>query len=92
MATNLDIPVFEMPTETKQQKVGLTRQKQLFQKEDFQGASQCGETCPTCQQEGHSGTCRLEAGHTQEHQCNRDSSHHWSGTSRVDVPGPHHNP
>ncbi len=87
MAT--DILVSQIQTKTKQYGVGLTPQKQISQKVDFQAASQCSTPCPICQREGHSGACGLDAGHTQEHQCNRDSSHRWSSSFSTDVPGPH---
>ena len=88
MATDIDTLVSQRQTKTKQGEVGLTPLKQIFQKVDFQGATQCGLSCPICKSEGQSGACGLNAGHAGDHVCNRVSSHVWSGLS-PDVPGPH---
>ncbi len=88
MTTNIDIPVPQRQTKTKQGEVGLIPLKQIFQKVDFQVATQCGNACPICKSEGQNGACRLNAGHIGDHACNRVSSHVWSG-SGIDVPGPH---
>lgn len=88
MATDIDILVSEIHTKTKQSEVVLTPQKQVFQKVDFLGASQCGISCPTCLSEKQSGACGLNAGHTGDHVCNRVSTHMWSSGSGTDVPGP----
>jgi len=87
MATDTDILVSESQTKTKQGELGLTP-LQTFQKVDFQGAIQCGLSCPICKSEGQNGACGLNAGHAGDHVCNRVSSHVWSGLS-TDVPGPH---
>jgi hypothetical protein len=88
MATDIDILVSELQTKTKQPEVVLTPLKPVFQTVDFQGASQCGLSCPICLSERQSGACGLNAGHTGNHVCNRVSTHVWSG-SGTDVPGPH---
>ena len=41
-----------------------------------QSVSYCWETCPTCNDNGVSDGCRLEAGHGDSHQCG--SYHEWS--------------
>jgi hypothetical protein len=87
MATDIDILVSQRQTKTKRGEVGLTP-LQNFQKVDFQGATQCGLSCPICKSEGQIGACGLNAGHAGDHVCNRVSSHVWSGLS-TDVPGPH---
>ena len=87
MATDIDILVSQMPTKTKPHEVGLTSLKQIFHKVDPLGATQCAVQCPICITERQSGACKLDAGHAGQHQCNRVSSHVWSGTG--DVPGPH---
>ena len=89
MATDVDILVSQRQTKTKQYEAGLTPQKQISQKEVPQSASQCDAPCPLCQKEGNSGNCMLHVGHTQQHQCNRVSSHQWSGSGGPEVPGPH---
>ncbi len=86
MALDIDFLVSEI--QTKQPEVVLTPLKQVFQTVDFQGASQCGISCPICLSERQSGACGLNAGHTGQHVCNRVSTHVWSG-SGTDVPGPH---
>jgi hypothetical protein len=88
MTTIIDIPVPQRQTKTKQREVSLTPLKQLLQKVDFQGATQCGISCPICKSERQIGACGLNAGHSGNHVCNRVSSHIWSGSS-TDVPGPH---
>ena len=87
MATDIDILVPQRQTKTKQGEVRLTP-LQNVQKVDFQGATQCGLSCPICKSEGQNGACGLNAGHLGDHVCNRVSSHVWSGL-RIDVPGPH---
>jgi len=87
MATDIEILVSRRQTKTKQSEVDLTLLKQIFQKVDLQGATQCGLSCPICKSEGQSGACGLNAGHAGDHVCNRVSSHVWSGSS-PDVPGP----
>jgi hypothetical protein len=89
MATDIDILVSQRQTKTKQGEVGLIPLKQIFQKVDFQGATQCNLSCPICQSERQSGACALNAGHAGQHVCNRVSSHIWSGSTPTDVPGPH---
>jgi hypothetical protein len=87
MATDIDILVPQRQTKTKPGEVRLTP-LQNVQKADFQGATQCGLSCPICKSEGQHGACGLNAGHAGDHVCNRVSSHIWSGVS-TDVPGPH---
>lgn len=87
MATDIDILVSQRQTKTQRGEVGLPP-LQIFQKVDFQGATQCGLSCPICKSEGQMGACGLNAGHAGDHVCNRVSSHVWSGLS-TDVPGPH---
>ena len=90
MAT--DIHVSQIQTKSQQYAIGLTSHKpiyQIYQKVDSQGAAQCGALCPLCRQDGYSGACGLDAGHGEQHQCNRDSSHRWSEAGPEQVPGPH---
>ena len=90
MATDIDILEAHIQIRTQQYEVGLTPQKQISQKVDTQAVTLCSAQCPLCQQEGHTGACGLNAGHTQEHQCNRVSTHRWSESGPgIDVPGPH---
>ena len=90
MATDIDTLESQIQIRTNQYEVGLTPQKQISQKVDAQAATLCGAQCPLCQQEGQSGTCGLNAGHTQEHQCNRVSTHRWSTSGHTtDIPVPH---
>ena len=89
MATNIDSLVSERQTKTQQSEVSLIPHKQIAQKVVPQNASNCGAPCPLCQKEGNSGACALDADHTQQHQCNRVSSHQWSASDAPGVPGPH---
>lgn len=79
--------VSDLPVRTKQSEVRLTSQKQFALKAVPRNATQCNVPCPICQSEGQTGACKLNSGHTGEHQCNRVSTHLWS--SSTDVPGPH---
>jgi hypothetical protein len=87
MAIDTGILVSQVQTKTKQVEVHLTPQKQLSQKVAFQAATQCGTPCPYCQSLGQTGACKLNVGHTGQHECNLVSTHVWS--SGTDVPGPH---
>ncbi len=80
------ILVSDLPVRTKQTGVGLTPLKQFAQKAVPRNASQCNAPCPICQQQGQTGACKLNSGHSGDHQCNRVSTHLWSS---ADVPGPH---
>ena len=84
-----DILISPEQNVTKQPVAGLTPQKLIFQRVVSQSATLCSELCPICQKEGQTGTCGLNLGHTQEHQCNRNSSHRWTSSETPDVPGPH---
>jgi hypothetical protein len=88
MTTEIDITGPQKQTKTNQGELFLIPLKQIFQKVDLQGASQCGISCPICYSEKQNGACGLNAGHVGDHKCNRISSHIWSGSS-LDVPGPH---
>lgn len=82
MVTDFDILLPRTPIKKKRVKVGFTSQKNLA----FQGADQCGVSCPICQSEKLNGACVLQAGHTGNHQCNR--GHQWAAQPG-DIPGPH---
>jgi hypothetical protein len=52
MLTETDILVSEIQIKTKQGEVSLILLKQIFQKLDFHGATQCGMSCPICKSQG----------------------------------------
>jgi len=79
--------VTDLPVRMKSTKAGMTPQKQFAHKAVPRNASQCNASCPICNQESQSGACKLNSGHSGDHQCNRVSTHLWS--SSIDVPGPH---
>jgi hypothetical protein len=88
MATVIDILVPQISIKTKRWEVDLTPLKEISQRVYFQGASQCGVSCPICQNERASGACGLNAGHTGNHVCNRVSTHTWITKETPDIPGP----
>jgi hypothetical protein len=87
MATDIDVLVSKTQSLSKQGEVVVAPSKSLAEKHVPANTLPCGAQCPTCLQDGAAGSCMLEAGHTQQHQCNLVPTHQWS--SPDSIPGPH---
>jgi hypothetical protein len=87
MASNIDDLVSRAKIPAEQGEVVIVPLKPFAENAVPANALPCGAQCPMCSQDGTSGSCMLEAGHTEMHQCNVVSTHQWSGPDSI--PGPH---